>query len=315
MRAALYAGAGTSLPPIPTRDQICLVRERFQGLTINFPTMGPLPWWETLAWFSNPADRHAAYDAKHAIGDTHIILDLTGAYREPGQPYANMGRDYSQNLGALLALAYEALDNGFLIDLRLGGDGQGAGPGYNDPVGDTYGHDWLMANFPRIAQTFAPIWQYIVFVPGYDGVFYGWNPDQVVAFGKLFRSIFPDGYLGIEFNTGHIPLGEGGGDYLPGGRMQDYDILFCEFDPFNYHSDSTWQILGRLMRPYHRPFDQPAGDDPTPPFYLAGSTPRGPWAVNPFEILTYRWVRGQVPLDELIAYRQYYTDMGCPLVN
>lgn len=287
----------------------------FQGLTFDTPSYGPVYWWETLAWWPNLADREAAYAAKKAAGDTHCILDLTGAYREgiPGV-YNDIGADYSQNLPALVALAEEAIDRGFLIDLRLGGDGQGAGPGYNDPVGLTYGHDWLMANFPRIAAAFAHLVDYVVFVPGYDGTFYGWGPEQVVAFGKLFRSIFPNGTLGIEFDCGHIPLGEGPGymdAYAPGGCMQDYDVIYGEFDPFNYHQDSTWQIVGRLVPNYQRPSDQTPGDDPHPPYLLHTPNVRGPWFFIAFEVLTYLWVRGKCGPEEPAAYRAYFAALGC----
>lgn len=308
------AASGAAARPVPTRDQICAVQLSFQGLQFDTPTYGRVNWWETIAWWPNPIDRQCAYAAKRAAGDTHIILDLSGSYKELGDIYDQVGADYSQNLPALVALAEEAIAEGFSIDLRLAGDGQGAGPDYNDPVGMTYGHDWLMANFPRIADAFKHLYKYIVFVPGYDGVFYGWEPEQVVVFGKLFRSIFPDGYLGIEFNTGHIPLGEGGSDYLPGGRMQDYDVIYAEFDPWLYHGDATWQICGRMVRPYTRPFDQPANDDPNPPYYLAQPNPRGPWFFIAFEIVTYRWVRGQVTLAEVAAYRQYFKELGCQYV-
>lgn len=301
-------------PPPPTRDELCAVQMSFQGLEFIAPSYGHVFWWETIAWWSNVEDRQAAYAAKRAAGDTHIILDLSGSYKELGESYDDIGADYSQNLPALVALAEEAIREGFLIDLRLAGDGQGAGPGYNDPVGMTYGHDWLMANFPRIAEAFAHLAEYIVFVTGYDGVFYSWDPDQVIAFGQLFRSIFPNGALGIEFNTGHIPLGEGPGyrdAYGHNGCMQDYDVLYGEFDPFNYHADSTWQIVGRLVSPYTRPSDEPSGDDPRPPFLLGTPNVRGPWFFIAFEIVTYCWVRGQSSPADIDAYRRYFADMGC----
>lgn len=311
----LYGGSRVKLPPLPTRDQLARVKESFNSLWIDTPSYGRIAWWETIAWFPNRADRQAAYAAKRANGDTHIILDLSGSYREISGLYNNVGADYSQNLSALVKLAYEVLEEGFLIDLRLAGDGQGAGPGYNDPVGMTYGHDWLMANLDRIMDAFAPIYRYIVWTPGYDGVFYGWTPEQCMAFAARIRARWSDAVIGIEFNTAHIPLGEGGGDYLPGGRMQNYDVIFGEFDPFDYHSDSTWQIVGRLVPDYHRPPDQPSSDDPLPPHYLSQPSPRGPFYFIPFEILTYRHVRGAVPDEEYATYRDYFTNMGCELVS
>ncbi len=315
MNIALFGGSGARpFPAAPSRDELCTVKMSFQGLEFVTPTYGHVFWWETIAWWPNYTDRQAAYAAKRAAGDTHIILDLSGSYKELGEEYDDVGADYSQNLPALVALAEEAIREGFLIDLRLAGDGQGAGPGYNDPVGMTYGHDWLMANFPRIAAAFAHLVDYTVFVTGYDGCFYGWEPEQMVAFGKLFRSIFPNGTLGTEFNTGHIPLGEGPGyrdAYGPNGCMQDFDVIYGEFDPFNYHADSTWQIVGRLVSPYVRPDDQPAGDDPRPPYLLHTPNVRGPWFFIAFEILTYRWVRGQCAPEEIPAYRSYFAAMGC----
>lgn len=326
---AWWLDGASPAPKPPTRDQLCAVKMSFQGLTFNTPSYGNVYWWETIAWWPNPADRQAAYVAKRAAGDTHIIIDLSGAYKEgiPGS-YNDVGADYSQNLSALVALAEEAINEGFLIDLRLAGDGRskarnpdGSYP-YNDPVGLTYGHEWLMENLPRIVAAFKHLAPYIIFVPGYDGVFYGWGdppdkpdlqPDRVMAFGKLFRSLLPNGVLGLEFSAGHIPLGEGGGDYQPGGRMQDFDVIYGEFDPFNYHQDSTWQIVGRLAPEYHRPPDQPPDDDRgvEGKRYLAVPNPRGPWFFIAFEILTYNWVRGRNSPQDIAAYRQYFADMGC----
>lgn len=320
-RVLLYGSTANPPLKVPTRDQLCAVKMSFQGLTFDTPSYGKVWWWETLAWWPSKADRAAAYAAKRAAGDTHCILDLSGCYKEgiPGS-YNDVGADWSQNLGGLVALAREAIAEGFYVDLRLAGDGRskpknpdGSYP-YNDPVGMTYGYEWLMENFPRIAEAFRPLYKYIVFVPGYDGIFYSWEPQQVQAFGRLFRSIFPDGVLGLEFNTGHIPLGEGGGDYLPGGRMADYDVIYGEFNPFNYHEDSTWQVVGRMVSPYRRPWDQPANDDPHAPFYLGTPNPRGPWFFIAFEILTYIWTRGQVDAAGVAAYRKYFADMGCRYV-
>lgn len=298
------------LPLVPTRDQLCNVKESFNSLFVDTPTYGRIAWWETISWFPNYADRKAAYEAKHKNGDTHIILDLSGSYREIPGEYNHVGADYSQNLSALVSLAREVLREGFLIDMRLAGDGQGSGPGYNDPVGMTYGHDWLMENLDRIMDAFEPIYRYIVWTPGYDGVFYGWTPEQCVAYGRKIRARWPDAAIGIEFNTGHIPFGEGDADYLPGGRMQDFDVIYFEGDPYFYHGPTTWQIVGRMVSPYVRPTDQTA-EDPTPPFYLHGQSPRGKWYFNIFEVLTYRHVRGEVSAEEYAAYYEYFKAMGC----
>jgi hypothetical protein len=87
----------------------------------------------------------------------------------------------------------------------------------------------------------------------------------------------------------------------------------------------VWQIAGRLLKPYHRPPDQPALDangnpnDPSPPFYLAPGTNRGPYFAIAFETWApYSWVRvgdplspaGQAMKQEIDRRRQYYRNLG-----
>jgi len=329
MKPYLYNSEHGIRPPLPTRDQILKVKYAFQGLTVN-TSYGPLPWWETLAWLSKKGDRNNAYIAKHNNRDTHAILDISGNYLEPGQIYSNLniGRDYTNDLGSFKKLALEVLNNGFYLDIRLAGDGQSVRNSqgqyiYNDPAGMTYGFNWLMDNFEQISSYFKDIYKYCIFTPGYDGIFYGWSPEQVVQFGNLFRNIFPDGNLGIEFNTGHIPLGEGN-DYLPGGRMSNYDILFGEFDGwinnFNltdpdghggYRGDMIWQIVGRLALPYIWPADEPANADKNPPpFLLANPNPRGKFYFNIMEFDTYRWVRNQVTREQILQEAAYFNSLN-----
>jgi hypothetical protein len=324
-------------PKVPTRDQILNYKASMQGVTLRTPSYGILPFWETIAWFPNKVDRAAAYQVKHNRRDTHAIMDISGSYREPGQIYdwLDLGIDYTQNdqsLTLFANLCKEVISNGFYVDVRLAGDGQSINSNpsygqYNDPVGDTYGFQWLVNNFERIANHFSDIYKYCIFTPGYDDIFYGWSPEQVVQFGKLFRSIFPDGNLGIEFNTGHIPLGEGN-DYTPGGRMQDYDILFGEFDGWigsynladrdntgGYKGDQIWQIVGRLSYPYIWPADEPKDADKNPPpFLLSSPNPRGPFVFNVFEYDTYRWVRNQVTQQQIFEEQQYFKALGCKYV-
>jgi hypothetical protein len=230
----------------------------------------------------------------------------------------------------------EAIRAGFPnVWLFLAGDGMSnPNGGYNDPVGWTYGYEWLMANLQRIITSLQPLdgadpssddardlTQYILFCPGYDGVFYGWgnNPnDCVEAFGKLFRSILPNGYLAIEHTTGNIPIGNGPADYAPGGSMQNFDVIFSEFDnqptPDN---DSYWQVAARLLGPaYVRPPDQPSWDDPPPaPFYLKYPTPRGPFYANALEYYAYPWVRKAVTTAQVEAKRQAMRGLGYTLVG
>src|SRR5712671_6679527 len=104
---------------------------------------------------------------------------------------------------------------------------------------------------------------------------YEWSPANVKAFGALFRSLLPSGHLALEHSIGHLPCGEGGKDFQPGGVMADYDVVLSEFNRFPC-GDEVWQIAARLLGPaYVRPPDQPKSDDPRPPWYLAPGTVRG----------------------------------------
>lgn len=338
MKSYLYAGMKTRrLPPIPPRLDVLRINYRFQGETFDLPDYGPLPWWEVMAWLEAPA-RREAYAIKDRLGDTHVILDLMGAYREPGTPYNDprFGQDFSDRLPEFRALCLEALcrPTPKWIDLRLGGDGQGY-----DPVGLTRGFDWLMSNFERIARGLGEdLWPYIIWGPGYDGIFYGWSPEQVEAFGELFRAVIPNGYLLLE--TDKLPLGEGGPipDFGPGGRMRAYDVVCSEFNgwvgaqPLNtflgydadghalYPGNAIWQICGRLSRDYRRPADQPANaDHAIIPFMLQASE-RGRRVHVVQEYDTYRWVHRDPRGNALVSAagvaleRQYFYDLGVECV-
>jgi hypothetical protein len=152
-------------------------------------------------------------------------------------------------------------------------------------------------------------------------VFYGWGingevpdlqPMRVKAFGALFRSVLPNGYLAIEHTPGTIPCGEGGSDYAAGGLMTTFDTIMSEFN--TVHEDSCWQVVGRMVSPYNRPPDQPAGDDPHPPFYLAPGTSRGPYFYVGFEPTkggVYEWCRGRCSEQDVIDTRNYLKALGC----
>jgi hypothetical protein len=133
----------------------------------------------------------------------------------------------------------------------------------------------------------------------------------------MARGLCPDCVLGLEFGAGHIPFGNGEGDYRRNGPMKDFDSLLVEFD-FNLHDDNTWQVLAHLLGPaYVKPADDPNGPLP---WYLAQPTPRGEWGVECFEPPTYRWVRAGVPVpheavDEAAANRRYLRALGCPVVD
>jgi len=341
MKTAYLGPTRKPLPHAPNRDTILSLKCAFQGLTVNTIQFGQLPWWETIAWLDWYEDRKRAYDAKRINGDTHAIVDISGWYNEPGQPYNNpaFAHDYTNNLYLFRERVIEVINNGYWPLIMLAGDGQSVNDNpaykqYNDTNGWTYGHQWLMQNFTRIHSYLSDLDKYIIYCPGYDGVFYGWSPEQVVAFGQLFRSVSPSGYLALEFNTGHIPVGEGGADYKPGGRMQDYDLILGEFFGWigeyklsdygnpkfingrpNYKGNQIWQIVARMVSPYHWPSDEPNdADSHPPPFYLPFNNPRGPFYFCAFEYDVYRWVRSRVSAVAIQEEREYFKKLGCKLV-
>lgn len=335
--AAVLAAMGTSgssvLPPRPTRAQVCSLRTSLQGLTYHTAEFGSIP-----AWFYGKltaTDRTAARAAHRAAGDTHIPIPISEAYRESGTLWPatlREGYDATEDLDWLRGICRETIQAGFFIDMPLAGDGLGDGPGYNDPVGRTYGYGWLMANLSRILLAFKgdntparpDLTPYMIFRPGWDGVFYGWGregevpdqqPDRVRDFGRLFRTLLPHGYLALEHTPGNIPCGEGGGDYAPGGLMEPYDTILSEFA--SVHEDSCWQVVARMVPHYHRPPDQPAGDDPNPPFYLVNCS-RGERFYVGFEPTkggVYEWCRGWCSLEDVQATRAYLRGLGCGLTG
>jgi hypothetical protein len=348
------------LPPVPTRAKVCALQTSLAGLTYNTKQYGAIPAWFYGAL--NAEDRAIAREAHRDAGDTHIPFPVTEAYREGGTLWPAAladGYDYTQDLDTYRALATEIIADGFFVDAALGGDGLGNGPDYNDPVGRTYGHGWLMANLERMLLACKgdgtadrpDLTQYIIYRPGWDAVFYGWGgtestqryhhrhgglrwrfvhharptptaaelddqQQRVKDFGLLFRSILPAGYLSIEHTPGNIPCGEGGGDYSAGGIMTTFDTILSEYN--TVHEDSYWQIVRRMISPYHRPPDQPAGDDPHPPFYLAPGSPRGPYfycAFEPTKNGVYEWCRGRCTRDAMQQEDVYMRNTGVTLTG
>lgn len=330
-------GLRPPLPPIPTREQVCGVRLHFQGLMYDTAQYGRIPAW----WFPqlSAEDRQRALANHDAVGDTHVDVNVSGAYREAGTLWPDAlkeGRDFWFDLATLKPILLEIVQARKVVALFLGGDGQsvhdhpGAGD-YNDPVGDTYGYSFVVQQLPRLVAALKgdagsdvpdgiDLTPYLLFCPGYDGVFYGWTPDQVRDFGTRFRELLPSGYLMLEHQPGRIPVGNGPRDYAPGGMMDAYDVIASEFpnglertadpNPDTNPGSQIWMVVGRLVQPYHRPADQPAPIDPGAPFYLHDS-PRGPRFYCALEWDEYRYCRGQVDDAGVEIGRQYLKGLGC----
>ena len=309
------------LPPRPTREQVCAVQCELQGLYILNQY-----WFEPqIADYPNLADRMQVYAAKHAMGDTHIniSLDMMGL----------------AGLAWRKQLIREAITTGGFAGVVLCCMGDGHGQPNTDP--GALGHDWLMAHFPDIyayMKDGEDLTPWIVFVPGYDGVVPDWQPPSLVdEFAFLARSVInagESGYLGLELSAGYCVWAGDEFNNWATAAGHCFDVILQEFNidfaaptppPPNWDSltdqqkapwSQTWQMVGRMVRPYHRPADQPASEDPNPPFNLATGTPRGPYYYIAWEYLTYQWCRAHaVTAERVEAGRQYLKALGCPYVG
>lgn len=316
---------------VPSKDELMKAQYTFQGLRANCPQYDPrpIPVFDPMLDVVDDACFEEILRAHSNAGDQVVGVALSHQYDEPGViPILRAGRDWSNDLAGLHAFIDRIIDHGFYVQLALAGDGHSVMDRdgrllnvYNDPVGHTYGCEWLNANWPRIADSLEDIRGYIRFVPGFDGVFYGCetpegDPVEIPKFAKQFKARWPDAVLGIHFNTGHIPFGEGGDDFLPGGRMWLFDMVIAEFDS-QLDQDSTWQIIGRLQHrfgDYKRPPEQPAGDDDgpgKPPAYLRV----WPGVLMCQEWDTYFDVRFFTTPAQVQQKRNKLRAMGCPYVG
>lgn len=324
------------LPPAPSRDEALNVCLSFQGLTVHTQQYGDLPWFESaLTWLDLPADRQAVYAAKRAAknlfcpgGDTHALIHVPVGdplYDEPNQPYSSdrFGpRDWTNGMTKMdpkfTALVQEVRRAGFIPLVFACGDGA-----------EPKNYACAMAETPLLLDALQhdglrDLRQDVVFIPGYDGVFYGWGQNaeetrrEIISWPTLIRASCPLCYIGIEHNTGHIPLGEGDGDWVDAGQMRIFDLLLSEFDDDRF-DDSVWQIAARTIGPaYNRPAEQPAADDPGAPFgpnagqfYLRQGTPRGRFYACAFEFGLYGQVHGDYDGNHVnTAQRPYFKNIG-----
>jgi hypothetical protein len=328
--SALLRFGDRALPSPPTRDALIHVALTFQGLIVPSHQFGRMPWFEACLPWLTPQDRCIAYDMKHESGahphgDTHCIVALPDGvplYDEPNQFYTTdkFGPlDWTQGNTTIdpkfPSLIREVIRAGFpQVQLYLGGDGGG------DNYLIAFKQLHLLAACADYRTT---LYKYCNVLPGWDGVFYGWPLWAVMAFGLLFRQLFPTGTLALHYSAGHIPVGEGGGDYQPRGahqnpmvnpgRMTDYDLLVGEYED-NLHLDDCWQILNRLEKIYIRPPDQPPLDDPNRAYYLGTPNPRGEWGHDAMEFGLYEFVRSGGNMDAFVqhvnANRAYLKSMG-----
>jgi hypothetical protein len=276
----------------------------FQGMTAPLAS-GAIPWFEAALASLSPADRQIMYAVKHAAGDTHALIIVTNGvplYPESGNPYTSYQcPNYGANMAALIPLVEEVITAGFVPALFM----------QEDQPSSTV---LVQAAAQALAGAAVNLNAYVIYSPGFDGVFPEWSPANIEAWAMLARAAGAQ-YLAIEFDAGEIPLGNGPADYAPNGAMVNFDTLLGEFDNWPALGDREFQILGRLLGPtYVRPPEQLATDDPHPPFYLGTPSPRGPYYLVAFEYATYDWVRGNVTAAQVAQGRAWYQAAGCPLV-
>lgn len=218
------------LPPAPTRDQALAVTVNFQGLTCHTDQFGDEPLFTPSVPWHIPSDRQQIYACVKAAGNTHIDLMLPSGpalYDECCQFYTadKFGpKDWTANQTAidpaLADLVVEVRQAGLIPILHMD---------ERQPVST-----WeLGAVLDALAtSSYGDIRRQVgLYLPGYDGIFYGWEPSHelIPGWAAVGRQHCPDCQFGIEFNVGHIPLGEGDADYVAGGDMQGFDALFIEF--------------------------------------------------------------------------------------
>lgn len=304
---------------LPTdRDRVCAVKATWQGLVVVTKAFGALPWTDGLLTVLSAEDRQEAYRVKRLAGDTHFSLPLAWKYDAPDLAYHIAGQDFTQDLPAFRTLCREVLTEGFYLDLRLPGDGESPdyqGGGDKDP-NNPYGRGWLMANFPRIYEALADLAPWIVWCPGYDGVWYGWDgPEKVREWWRLARRVIgPKGHLGQMFRMGVCHLGDGG-ETFTSEAGQCLDVIYQEF-PWPWGSDmqAIWQVSQRLLGPAYRAPDDQLDYVPSP-FYLERGTPRGPFFAVAQEYDTYGWVRAKLSASAVMDHRRYLTRLGYTLVG
>lgn len=307
----LLGSVSAAFPKPPTRDQVCLGQTSQQGFTLTTAQFGVMPWWGACWAWLTPADRATAAKQLFAHGDTicliQVALDGRALYDEPDQFYsADKFPPLTQTIAQTVDLIAEAIQLGFsAVWLFLDGDNGN----YGYPVAVQQSQELGPA---LAASPFGNLNAYVMQMPGWDGVFYGYDPPNKIQWWAEAARAYGAIYLGLEFNTGHIPLGEGGESYSGGGSngsMLPIDTVLGEFNDGQF-DDTVWQILARMIGPaYVRPPDQPSGDDPHPPYYLDVETPRGRYAFRVFEYYIYGWVRG-TPASVVQASKDYFTLCG-----
>lgn len=303
-------------PEAPDRMSVITARVGFQGVTVDTQQFGTIRAWGPELGSLNDVDADGYVRQLMAstddLGRPFNAVEFAVSWNYQTQWLTVPGADRSQDLPELRRRVKRAIQVGAPLGLKAvflfcAGDGLGAGPGYNDSFGWTYGREWLLANFARIHAAFGPqpddpidLRPWMVFLPAYDGAdAYQWgNGANVVEVWHLMDRIVHGhgGYVGFEWPSGEIQLGDGFPTYTPenGGCV---DVWLLE-EPTGVYPprdarpiQQITQQIGRAVRPYRRPTW--AVDDPAPPLLIPPANKYGePTVTQLYEHTTYDWGHG-----------------------
>lgn len=311
-------GITLPFPQAPSQSMLQFGETTAQGLTVHTSRYGDMPWWPGCwAWLDRDT-RHEIAPQLLANGDEILLIMLPvgdALYDEPAPNFYTADKfgplDVTHGLTQVdpvfVGLIEEAIGElGFKgVWIALPGE---AGP--MESNGHCQGFNRCMAlRTPLIhalaASTKADLNPYCAKLLMWDGVFYGWSQAEL---GEWFNTSFaldPWNLYGMEHSTAHIPDGEAVAAWQPYGNMYHCKLLLGEFNDGQF-DDTVWQILPRCMPPgtYKRPPEQPAGDDPRPPYHLVNGC-----AYRVFEYHMYDGVRGQSNAV-IQADKQKFVDMG-----
>jgi hypothetical protein len=323
--AAISGGSNVVLPPAPSRTEILNAQLIGQGLTVSTQQYGIIPaWGPEICMLDVPKDRQNYYNTFKVAGAKLLIFGIAGeSYKEGSYTYPVPGAEmrWVNDLSGFNTRIAEALLNGFKgIQLMLPGDGFTTS---TYKYGYEFTLDLLDELIPSLKNSrYGDLTKRIIFEPGWDGVVWTWNENQVMTYGEKIRSLLPNAYSGLEYPSGVLGVfGEGKEQYIK--HLHIFDIFHQEygFTPWD-NLDQMWQISARMNAPlYKRGINpnQPNDDDPGAPFapgsgndYLSEGTSRGPFVYKPFEAWIYGWVRNICSVNQINEWRNYMISLGHP---
>jgi hypothetical protein len=308
--------AGTVLNP--ALDKVCAVKTTFQGLMVDIPGYGLIPWFEgCIQSLSNYSQRSAVYRAKRAVGDTHILIDRWWAYRELSYTYpinSGIGIDYAASPYAFADLVGEAQSEGFYTQIMLANEGQ-------HRVDGQYGYYDGLNSLPLTIAALRDLIPCSIFFHGYELMGPGgdWTSEQIEYAYVFLRSLLGSvGKIGLELGQGYCkwregPNGETGWETEAGKTIN----VFCQEFPQEIDDPTVddrggtkfggcQQVAARMLGPKKRNIE-PKNDGP---WYLAGLDTR----VIGFEYGLYQFVRDR-DVEKVNRRREMIKSLGYDYVS